>query len=89
MVFDPKEFGDPQVFDDPKGISIGRMDFNDSKVYSDTSIFDGLVFGEIISSDSEFSNSDSHDRLFDLNDEIQCLDKPLALHLLSPPQLSF
>ena len=65
------------------------MDFNDSKVYSDTSISDGLVFGEIISSDSEFSNSDSHDRLFDLNDEIQCLDKPLALHLLSPPQLSF
>ena len=40
---DPKEFDDPQVFDDPKGISIGSMDFDNSKVYGDTSIFDGLV----------------------------------------------
>ena len=40
---DPKEFDDPQIFDDPKGISIGSMDFDNSKVYSDTSIFDGLV----------------------------------------------
>ena len=27
----------------PKGISIGSMDFDNPKVYSDTSIFDGLV----------------------------------------------
>ena len=25
---DPKELDDPQVFDDPKGISIGNMDFD-------------------------------------------------------------
>ena len=40
---DPKEFNDSQVFDDPKGISIGSMDFGNSKVYGDTSISDGLV----------------------------------------------
>ena len=44
---DPKELDDPQVFDDSKGISIRHkcpyMDFDDSKVYGDTSIFDGLV----------------------------------------------
>ena len=28
---------------DPKGTSIGRMDFDNQEVYSDTSIFDGLV----------------------------------------------
>ena len=43
LVYDPKEFNDPQVFDDPKGISIGSMDFDNPKVYGDTSIFDGLV----------------------------------------------
>ena len=40
----PKEFHDPQVFDDPKGISIGSMDFDNPKVYGDTFIFDGLVY---------------------------------------------
>ena len=34
---------DPQIFDDPKGISIGSMDFDNPKVYGDTSIADGLV----------------------------------------------
>ena len=38
-----KEFDDPQVFDNPKGISIGSMDFNNPKVFGDTSIFDSLV----------------------------------------------
>ena len=36
------EFVDPKVFDDPKGISIGSMDFDCPKVYGDTSIFDGF-----------------------------------------------
>ena len=40
---DPKEFNDPQAFDDPKGISIESMDFDNPKVNSNTSIFDGLV----------------------------------------------
>ena len=31
------------IFDDPKGISIGNEVFDNSKVYGDTSIFDGLV----------------------------------------------
>ena len=30
----PKEFDDAQVFDDPKGISIGSRDFDNPKVYS-------------------------------------------------------
>ena len=30
-------------FDDPKEISVGRMDFDNPKVYGDTSISDGLV----------------------------------------------
>ena len=33
---DPKECGDPQVFDDPKEIAIGSMDFNDPKVYGES-----------------------------------------------------
>ena len=33
----------PQVIDDPKGISIGSMDFDNPKVYGDTFILDGLV----------------------------------------------
>ena len=37
------EFDDPQVFDDPKGISIESMDFDNPNVYGDTSILDGLV----------------------------------------------
>ena len=41
---DPKEFNDTQVLNDPKGISIGNMDFDNPKVYGDTSVFDGLVF---------------------------------------------
>ena len=40
---DPKEFDDPQVFNDPKGILIGSMDFDNSKVYGDTSIPDSKV----------------------------------------------
>ena len=38
-----KKFEDPQVFDDPNGISIGSMNFDSPKVYGDTSIFDCLV----------------------------------------------
>ena len=38
------EIDDPQVFDNPEGISIGSMDLDDPKVYGNTSIFDGLVF---------------------------------------------
>ena len=44
---DPKEFNDSQVFDDPKGISIGSMDFDNPKVYDDTCIFNGLVFRSV------------------------------------------
>ena len=33
-----KEFDDPQVFDNQKGISIGSMDFDNPKVFGDTSI---------------------------------------------------
>ena len=42
---DPRNFDDHQVFDDPKGISIGSMsmNFDHSKVNGNTSIFDGLV----------------------------------------------
>ena len=40
---DPKEFNDPQVIDNPKEISIGSKDFDNPKVYADTSITDGLV----------------------------------------------
>ena len=40
---DSKESIDPQLFNDPKEISIGSMDFDNPKVYNDTSIFDGLV----------------------------------------------
>ena len=32
-----KEFDDPQVFDNPKGISIGSMDYDNPKVYVYTS----------------------------------------------------
>ena len=41
---DPKEFDDPHVLDDSKGITIGSMDFYNPKVYGDISIFNGLVF---------------------------------------------
>ena len=34
--YDPKKFDDSQVFDDLKEISIGRMDFDNPKVYGDT-----------------------------------------------------
>ena len=33
----------PQVHNDPKGISMGSMDFDSPYIYGDTSIFDGLV----------------------------------------------
>ena len=39
------DFNDPQVLDDPKGIPIGRVDFNNPKNHVDTSIFDGFVLG--------------------------------------------
>ena len=32
-----------KYLDDPNGISIGSMDFDNPKVYGGTSIFDGLV----------------------------------------------
>ena len=38
-----KEFYDAHVINDLKGISIGIMDFDNPKVYGDTSIFDGPV----------------------------------------------
>ena len=48
---DPKELDDPQLFDNPSywmipaiWWSIGSMDFDNSKVYGDTSITDGLMF---------------------------------------------
>ena len=41
--YDPKKFDDSQVFDDLKEISIGSMDFDNPKLYGDTSIFNGLV----------------------------------------------
>ena len=34
----PREFYDPQVFDDPKVISNGSIDFENPKVYGDTNI---------------------------------------------------
>ena len=44
---DPKECNDPQVLDDPNWISIGSIDFDNLKVYGDTSIFDGIVGGNL------------------------------------------
>ena len=44
---DPKEFNDPQVFNDSKGISIGSMNFDNPKVYGDTSIFELAFFWPI------------------------------------------
>ena len=40
---DPMKFVDPQVYFDPNGILIGSMDFDNPKVYGDTSVSDGLV----------------------------------------------
>ena len=37
------DFDDLKEFDDPKGISLGGMDFHNPKSYIDTSIFDGLI----------------------------------------------
>ena len=47
------DFNDPKEFDDilvsPDWISIGSMDFDNPKVYGDTSITDGLVvYGSFI-----------------------------------------
>ena len=39
---DRKEFDDPRVIN-PKGISIGSMDFDNTKDYGEPSILDGLV----------------------------------------------
>ena len=48
MFFDDrKEFPEPRVLN-PKGISIGSMDFDTPKGYSDTSIFDGLVLNIVM-----------------------------------------
>ena len=41
---DPKDFHVPLVSDDPLGISIGSMAFDNPKVDGDTFILDGLVF---------------------------------------------
>ena len=38
------DFNNPQVLDDPKGIPIGRVDFDNPIVYVDTSISDDLVY---------------------------------------------
>ena len=40
---DPKELNEILIYPDPKGISIGSMDFDNSKVYGENSISDGLV----------------------------------------------
>ena len=48
---DPKEFDNSMIFDDPKGISIGSMDFDNPKVYGDTFIFDGLVVHGVFMND--------------------------------------
>ena len=39
--YDPKDFDDPQAFNDLKGISISSLDFD--KVCGGAAIFDGLV----------------------------------------------
>ena len=41
---DPKEFDDILVSPDPKGISVGSMDFGNPKVNGDKFILDGLVY---------------------------------------------
>ena len=43
--------GNPEAFNDPKGISIGSMDFDNPKVYGDTFIFDGLVVHGVFMND--------------------------------------
>ena len=53
---DPKEFDDPQAFNDPKEISIGSVDFDNPKDYSDTSIYDGLVFSQNMTQQTKSSN---------------------------------
>ena len=37
-------FNDPKEFDDPKGISVRSMDFDNPQAYGETSILDGQVF---------------------------------------------
>ena len=37
------DFYDPKDFDDPKGISVNSLDFDNPKVYGGTAISDGLV----------------------------------------------
>ena len=45
MFFDDRrDFDDSQVCDDPKGISIGSIDFDNPIVNSDKFILDGLVY---------------------------------------------
>ena len=54
----PKESDDPQVFEYPKGISIGSIDFENPKFYGNTFIFDGLVLKrQILSSRKNNHNS--------------------------------
>ena len=48
--------------DDLKEISIGRMDFDNPKVYSDTSISDGLVIIIMILISYEKMSSPTHTR---------------------------
>ena len=51
-----------QAFNDLKEISIGRMDFDNPKVYSDTSISDGLVIIIMILISYEKMSSPTHTR---------------------------
>ena len=42
------DLNDQKEFDEPKGILIGSMYFDNPKVFSDTSIFYGLVLSETL-----------------------------------------
>jgi len=43
IFYDPNEFDDRKVFDDPKGISIISKDFDNPRDKGETSIFDGVL----------------------------------------------
>ena len=38
------DLDDPKVLDDSKGLSLGILNFDNPKVYGNTSIFDGLLY---------------------------------------------
>ena len=46
----------PQVHNDPKGISMGSMDFDSPYIYGDTSIFDGLLFSHLVNLSFRFTD---------------------------------